>query len=343
MPAQSTDQALTEHVGTCLTGSALASLATLVGAHRPVEVVDVGASPLVGEPPAYAGLLESGLARVTGFEPDEEALAELQASDGENSRHLPHAVGDGARHTLHRCAAGGFSSLLRPDTAQLAVLTDFPRLAEVVGRTEIDTVRLDDTDVERADLLALDVQGSEPAILDGAPRVLATVFAVQVEVGFHRLYENGPTLADVDTRLRAAGFVPHAFVTTRTWPLAPVVWDDPLQAHARHLVEADLLYVRDLARLADLPDDALRAGALVACGAYGAMGVGLLCVRELARRGALPPEAETQFRDLVAQALGLAGSPATRPTPTTPSTPSTGDTADAATTTTTDHANGGRR
>ncbi|GAB47361.1 FkbM family methyltransferase [Mobilicoccus pelagius] len=307
MTAQTTDQALTEHLGPRLTGSALTTLADLLRVGRPVEVVDVGASPLVGEPPAYAGLLEAGLARVTGFEPDEESLAELRQADDEHSRHLPHAVGDGGRHTLHVCAAGGFSSLLAPDTRQLAVLTDFPRLAEVTDRVEVDTVRLDDTEVERADLLALDIQGGEPAVLDGTPRVLATVFAVQVEVGFHRLYENGPTLADVDTRLRAAGFVPHTFVTTRTWPLSPVAWDDPLQGHARHLVEADLLYVRDLAHLAELSDDMLRAGALVACGAYGAMGVGLVCVRELAHRGALPTDAEHRFHDLVTETLGLRG------------------------------------
>jgi len=309
MTTQRTDRALTEHLGPRLTGADLSRLATLVGLDRPVEVVDVGASPLVGEPPAYADLLAAGLATVTGFEPDAAAFAELQARTGEHSRYLPHAVGDGGRHTLRRCAAGGFSSLLEPDAAQLAVLTDFPRLAEVVGRGEVDTVRLDDTEVARADLLALDVQGSEPAILDGASRVLRTCVAVQVEVGFHRLYEDGPTLADVDTRLRAAGFVPHTFVTTRTWPLAPVIWEDPLEAHARHLVEADLLYVRDLARLTALPVDLLRAGAVLACGAYGAMGLGLVCVRELVRRGALGRDAETRLRDLLTTALGLKGPP----------------------------------
>ena len=60
-------------------------------------------------------------------------------------------------------------------------------------------------------------------------------------------------LYDVDVELRAQGFVPQAFVATKTWPLAPVQWagrDAPTdEAHARQLVEADMLYVRDLARL----------------------------------------------------------------------------------------------
>lgn len=312
--------ALTEHVGPLIEGAALREIAELIGATSiPVEVVDIGASPLVGEPPAYAALVEAGLARVTAFEPDPEALAALRKTEAEResgstdtankagtTRHLGHAVGDGQRHVLRRCDAAGFSSLLEPDARQLAVLTDFPRLASVVERTEVDTVRLDAVpDLERADLLTLDVQGSEPAVLDGGRSVLASVFAVQVEVAFHRLYEGGPTLADVDRRLRDAGLVPHIFVTTRTWPLAPIPWDDPLQAHSRHLVEADLLYVADLTRLADRTDASLRAAALIACGAYGSIGLALACVTELVRRGTVPEDTPARVRRIASVALGL--------------------------------------
>lgn len=301
--------ALTEHVGPLLDGAALRDLAELVGATAdPVQIVDIGASPLVGEPPAYAALVEEGLARVTAFEPDPEALAALREGDAETTgtRHLGHAVGDGQAHVLRRCEAAGFSSLLEPDPRQLAVLTDFPRLATVVDRTDVDTVRLDDVpDLDRADLLTLDVQGSEPAVLDGGTRVLATAVAVQVEVAFHRLYEGGPTFAGVDRRLREAGLVPHMFVTTRTWPLAPIPWEDPLQAHSRHLVEADMLYVADPARLAELSDASLRAVVVIACGAYGSIGLGLICVSELVRRGALPEDTPTRVRRLALVALGL--------------------------------------
>lgn len=298
------DDAMTDHLGPLVTGDALLALAELVAPDRLLEVVDVGASPLVGEPPCYAALLESGLARVTGFEPDPEALAALAEHAGEHARHLGHAVGDGGTHELRRCAAAGFSSLFEPDAAQLAVLTDFPRLAEVLDRTPVPTVRLDDVpELERADLLALDVQGSERAVLDGADRLLATVFTVQVEVGFHRLYEGAPTFADVDLRLRAAGLVPHCFVTSRTWPLAPVGWHDPLQAHSRQLVEADMLYVRDLTTLGAVPEDTLCCAVLLACGAYGSIGLGLVCLRELISRGVLDPGSLDRFREIALAAL----------------------------------------
>lgn len=329
--AHPADRALTAHLAPPVTGAPLDELASLLGvsadappegAGRPVEIVDVGANPLVGEPPTYTPLLDAGLARLTGFEPQPEALAALLERRGTHERFLGLAVGDGAEHDLRICAEAGFAGLLEPDVEQLRVLTDFPELATVTDRVRVPTVRLDDVaEIERADLLVLDAQGSELAILQHAGRLLtgtvtdtggtggtggtgdtgtSGTVAVQVEVAFHRLYTGAPVFAEVDLHLRAAGFVPHTFVTTRTWPLAPVAWADPLEARSRHLVEADMLYVRDPARLPALGVPALRAGVLIAVGAYGCLGLGLVLLRELVQRGSLAPSAEADYRRLVA-------------------------------------------
>jgi hypothetical protein len=126
---------------------------------------------------------------------------------------------------------------------------------------------------------------------------------VQTEVGFHRLYRDQPTFADVDLELRHQGFVPHQFVTTRTWPLAPVVWADPLQEASRQLVEADVLYVRDPVRLDELSDVALARLALLVDVGYGSFGLALRCVRELIARGTLDAAAEAGYRALAAARL----------------------------------------
>lgn len=270
----------------------------------PVVVVDIGANPLDDEAP-YQLLLESGLCRVIGFEPQPDALAELRRRAGPHETYLPHAVGDGARHTLRLCAGSGFASLLEPDPRQLELLIDFPRLAAVTGTEEIATVRLDDlAEVDRVDLLKIDIQGGERDVLASGRSTLAGAVAVQTEVGFHRLYRDQPTFADVDLELRAQGFVPQQFVSTRTWPLAPVVWADPLEQVSRQLVEADVLYVRDLAR-PDLMDDlALARSALVADVVYGNAGVALRCLRTLIERGALHSEVETRYRAAATARLG---------------------------------------
>lgn len=76
-----------------------------------VDVVDIGANPVEGDPP-YKPLLAAGRARVVGFEPAPDAFARLEASKGPNETYLNRAVGDGQEHTLHLCAASGMTSLL---------------------------------------------------------------------------------------------------------------------------------------------------------------------------------------------------------------------------------------
>lgn len=271
-------------------------LADLLGPARLTEVVDVGANPLEDEPP-YLAMLREGACRVTGFEPQPEAIERLRSAAGDLERYLPYAIGDGATHTLHLCASSGFSSLYEPDPAQLELLVDFPRLATVVDRSPLPTTRLDDVrEIELLDHLKIDVQGAELMIFRGGRETLARATTIQVEVGFHRLYRDQPTFAEIDLELREQGFVPQGFVSTKTWPIAPVQWADADERQARQLVEADALYVRDLTRLDLLDDEQLRHLALVAHQVYDQRGVALRGIRELVRRGALDPSAEERYR-----------------------------------------------
>lgn len=277
----------------------LRELADLLQLVERLEVVDVGANPIDGDPP-YLSLLESGFANVTGFEPQAAALERLTQSAGPNERYLPHVIADGRSHTLHLCASDGFTSLLPPDPEQLALLTDFPRLAEVTRTETVQTVRLDDVpDLRRIDLLKMDVQGGELAVIEGGGGLLGEAAAVQTEVGFHRLYAGGPTFADIDLALRSHGFAPHNFVSTRTWPMAPVEWADAMQATSRQLVEADLLYVLDPARLDLIASPRLKRLAFIAHGGYSAAGVALRCLLELTSRGELPGNTIQAYRVLL--------------------------------------------
>jgi len=270
---------------------------------RSVDVVDIGANPIDGDPP-YRLLLDAGLCRVTGFEPQPAALEQLRTQAGPTERYLPYAVGDGEEHTLHLCATSGFASLLEPDDRQLELLIDFSRLAKVTGTEQVETRRLDDIDeIERIDYLKIDIQGGELAVLRAGRRKLTETVAIQTEVGFHRLYRDQPTFANVDLELREQGFVPHQFVTTRTWPVAPVVWADPLQQAARQLVEADVLYVRDPVRMDLLDNGQLARLALVSDVVYGSFGLALRCVLELVTRGSLGANAELDYRALAAARL----------------------------------------
>ena len=86
--------------------------------------MDIGANPIDGDPP-YKPMLEAGLCRVTGFEPQPQALEILRKRKGKHETYLPYALGDGKEHTLHCCEASGMTSMLEPDLSTHDVFESF--------------------------------------------------------------------------------------------------------------------------------------------------------------------------------------------------------------------------
>lgn len=262
---------------------------------RKLEIIDVGASPLDG-PPAYQSLVDSGLANVTGFEPQPIAFAELEKSPKPGTRYLPQALGDGNLHKLNLCKAPGMTSILEPDFATLALFDFLRPLAEVVDTLPVQTARLDDVhDIETADLLKLDVQGAELMILEHGKGVLDRCAAVHLEVSFLPLYVGQPTIGDVDRFMRAQGFVPHCFAELKRWVIAPCVVNNDPRIPMNQLLEADLVYVRDFRDPDALAIDKIKAMAILAVVAYGSIDLALRCAVMLEQRGALAKGAEERF------------------------------------------------
>jgi FkbM family methyltransferase len=267
----------------------------LLSPKRLTEVVDVGANPIDGEPP-YLGMLKAGLCRVTGFEPQADALRRLEADKGPNERYLPQVIGDGVPATLKVCAAPGMTSLFEPDTRTLALFAEFPAFAQVTARLPVQTHRLDDiAEIRDLDFLKIDVQGAELAVFRGGGARLAAAVAVQTEVSFVTLYEKQPAFGEIDTELRRQGFLPHCMAAVKLWPIAPcVVNGDPRQA-LNQLLEADLVYVRDFSRPELLDDEQLKHLALIAHHCYGSFDLALRCVMLLEERKTLPSGTQQRY------------------------------------------------
>jgi FkbM family methyltransferase len=272
-------------------------LRDLVRCSRPTSVLDIGAAPIDGLPP-YKEMLDYGLCTVTGFEPRPDALAKLEQRKGPLERYLPHVVGDGGEHRLKMTKAEGMTSLLKPDENQLRLFNGFPEWGSVVEEVEVQTHRLDDLDIDEFDLLKIDVQGAELMVFQHGRERLRNAVAVHTEVSFVPLYLNQPTFGEVDVELRAQGFVPHTMPDLKRWSIAPTMFGENIYNPGNQLLEADIVYVRDIAHPERMTSDQLAHLAMIAFHIYGSIDLAVFCLIELRQRGRAPEDAVEQLMQI---------------------------------------------
>lgn len=270
-------------------------LSELLNPSRLTEIVDIGANPIDGPPP-YKSMLDIGLCRVTGFEPQKEALSQLQLHQGPNERYLPYAVGDGCSHTLHICRASGMTSLFQPDPARLGLFAALAPLGDVIQKMPIQTVNLDSiAEINNLDFLKIDIQGGELAVFQSGKIKLTQAVAIQTEVSFITLYKDQPSMGEIDSELRTQGFIPHCFAAIKKWPITPcVVNNNPRQA-LNQLLEADIVYVRDFSQPDTLSDEQLKHLALISHHIYGSFDLAMHCLMLLENRNAISTGTQQKY------------------------------------------------
>jgi FkbM family methyltransferase len=274
-------------------------LARLLSMGRLTHVVDIGANPIDGAPP-YRRLLDARLCRVTGFEPQASALAELNLKKGANEAYLPCALGDGQEHTLNLCAYPGWTSIFVPSAAALEAFSFFKNNARVVGQTRVQTQRLDDlVEVDDIDFLKIDIQGGELAVFVHGREKLKNAVVIQTELQFVNLYEGQPSFGEVDQELRAQGFIPHAFAALKKWPISPLQFGGNPTQPLNQLLEADLVYVRDFIHPDSISSDQLKHLCLISHSCYNSFDLAGRCVALLAQRGVISSGSLDQYIDIL--------------------------------------------
>ena len=239
------------------------SIASIVPALPRIKIIDVGAADAT-DPPAYAGLTDALPCNVVGFEPGAAECERLNALNRPGHLYLPYAIGDGSQRTFYECSLPQCSSLFEPNEA---LADKFQYLAEplrVVGTRTLETRRLDDfAETTGVDFLKIDVQGGELLVLQGAVERLRDVLVVHTEVEFLPLYKKQPLFADIDSLLRAQGFVFHTMIPFgRTFK--PMVVNNDDSAWVRQILWADAVYVRDFMAFAELaPKSLLKLAAIL--------------------------------------------------------------------------------
>jgi FkbM family methyltransferase len=276
-----------------------AALAELLAAERLTAVVDIGANPTDGYPPYYH-MLQQRLCTVIGFEPQAAEFEMLMQKKGDLETYLPYAVGDGSTGTLNICQAPGMSSLLMPDSRALDCFPFYSHFGTVHRQMPVETRTLDSmSEIKALDYLKIDVQGSELSIFRNARSLLSNAVVVQTEVSFVQLYEGQPGFGEIDTALRALGFIPHMIHNIERRMILPIQNPQDRLAHINQILEGDMVYVRDFTRGEKMSVEQLKHLAMVAHYCYGSFDLTGNCIYHLIRKGALPPDSVARYLELI--------------------------------------------
>lgn len=230
-----------------------------------IQVVDVGAAPNSSSPEPYQFLINQGVARVIGFEPDERACSDLNSQfDGTQNQCFPYFVGDGTERTFHTLSSPLCSSLYPPNRAVIDMFTGLEDYFNEVRRDTVSTTRLDDIpELGSVDFLKLDVQGAELDVLKGGVKTLEDTMIVLSEVEFVELYEEQPLFGDISSFMRDHGFMFHAIVGGAYRAFKPmIIHNDPNQG-LKQMLWADVLFFRDPRLFRDYSTEKLLKFAIV--------------------------------------------------------------------------------
>lgn len=252
-----------------------------------IDIVDVGAMSEGQD--RYHELVASGLARVTGFEPDPQEFARLQERPASAYRYLPLFLGSGGPATFHATRYPGCASLFEPDPRVIDLFTTIgcstPDGNFYVERSEaVNTTRLDELGPEVAvDYLKIDIQGGELDVLRHGTGKLAQTLVIESEVEFIPLYKDQPLFGDVQCFLRDQGFVLHKLIDVAGRPFAPFMPPNPFVPISQ-ILWADAVFVRDFSRLERYTDQGLLKAAAILDVVYRSYDLTALLLGEYDRR-----------------------------------------------------------
>ena len=208
--------------------------AILPPALRPLSfVIDVGAN----QGQWISSLMELLPVQETWiFEPNPEAMRTCQERIGQlpSVKYFDLALGDfDGRGELNVTASSDFASILQPRGAFLKTHYG-ASAASIVANKHVQIAKLDTLVPESrfVDLLKIDVQGFERAVLSGARRVLRSTRAVLIEVNLQSHYSGDTTFPEIWNQLVGQDF--------SFWSLSP-----PYTSGGGEALWADAVFVQN--------------------------------------------------------------------------------------------------
>jgi FkbM family methyltransferase len=148
---------------------------------------------------------------IYAFEPNPDLIKILESKYfNQNNVHIyPYALGSESQNIrfniINAGGKGGSSSVFSPSQILKYYHGDKASIEKTI---EVECIRLDKilNNIEKIDLVKLDLQGYELEALKGSEDILDRVRIITTEIEFIPLYNNQPLFADIDTFLRSRDF-----------------------------------------------------------------------------------------------------------------------------------------
>lgn len=218
---------------------------------NPITLMDIGAAG--GLHPRFNAL--GSQLKCLLFEPEPDAYQELAGNPNRKVHDFALDSVPGER-TLHITRKKECSSFWLPRRSWLESFPETERFT-VEENVTVQTMNLDSLMEANpsVDVIKMDAQGGELAILQGGQKMLRNVLALEIEVEFNPIYQQQPLFSDVDSFLRPFGF--------ELFDLRRYHWSrkalPTLRGNKGQLIFADALYFKSLAALesADSREDDL--------------------------------------------------------------------------------------
>ena len=154
-----------------------------------------------------------------GFEPDERSETELNFSNESNSNKkiFRKAVWEYSKLLkINLAKKPQVSSVFLPDMNYLDLFPN-PDRFNIERTIELESIKLDDLNLEASDFIKLDIQGSELAVLKGANNVLEKCLGLEVELEFFQIYKEQPLFGEIVNYLKDHNFIFIDFVNIIRW------------------------------------------------------------------------------------------------------------------------------
>jgi len=153
-----------------------------------------------------------------GFEPDKRSSELLVKSQNCKSYKIyPYALWNKKQKLkFNLTKKPEVSSAFKPNYKFLNQFMNSERF-KIESIIELDSIDLDNLEIEGIDFIKMDVQGGELNIISGAENNLPKCIGLELEVEFNEIYENQPLFGDLQEKLSNYGFEFIDFVSLDRW------------------------------------------------------------------------------------------------------------------------------